>query len=599
MKKIFKNGISFMFLALLLCVAVFAAPEAEAASYPSVFPEEYSITAKPGDVVELKYTIFHEYQNEAMECVIMDSDGAILASSEKKFYPSTYSTEYTITWDTTGYLPGEYKAVAKMTFYTMGAWYYAPNEKTITITLEGEVDKGGKTPEEAIKLKNDEWHIKGWSKKNYDQNCYNKIVLSDDGYITFTTKKIMDDDGEVSSVDLTLLDKSGKKLWVVDTEYLSENSFSENCVYKIGLAAGTYYMNITPNFSVTSGMFECEYKYKFTKASNWEKESNNTVSKATPITLGKAYNGVYCETSYSVDDEDCYSFTLKKGVKYTLSIKNYDELDEDSVIFELNDPDSESVYLGTGKSKDNSQVWTFTAEKSGKYIYRIRNDSNRNPVEYQIKVSGPSGSSHKHSYKTTKTTKATLTKNGKITQKCSCGETKSTTIYYPKSIKLSATSYTYNGKAKTPSVTVKDSKGKTLKKDTDYTVKYSSGRKNVGKYTVTVTFKGKYSGTKKLTFKVVLGKASISKLTAGSKQLTAAWKSVSGATGYEVQASTSKSFSSKTTKKVTIKKAKSTKTTIKKLTKGKSYFVKVRAYKTVDGKKVYGAWSSVKSVKVK
>ncbi len=88
-------------------------------------------------------------------------------------------------------------------------------------------------------------------------------------------------------------------------------------------------------------------------------------------------------------------------------------------------------------------------------------------------------------------------------------------------------------------------------------------------------------------------------LKSGKKALTASWKTVANITGYEVQASTSKKFTSKTTKKVTIKKAKTTKTTIKKLSKGKKYYVKVRAYKTVGSKKVYSAWSAVKSVKVK
>ena len=204
-----------------------------------------------------------------------------------------------------------------------------------------------------------------------------------------------------------------------------------------------------------------------------------------------------------------------------------------------------------------------------------------------------------HTYKTT-TTKATLKKNGKQVTKCTvCGDVKSSkTIYYPKSIKLSATSYTYNGKTKKPTVTVKDSKGKTVSKDY-YTVKYASGRKNPGKYTVTVTFKGKYSGTKKLSFTIKPAKATLSKVSAGSKQLTATWKTVTAVTGYEVQASTSSKFTSKTTKKATVKSAKTKKTTIKKLTKGKKYYVRVRAYKTVDGKKIYGAWSAVKSVKVK
>ena len=119
-----------------------------------------------------------------------------------------------------------------------------------------------------------------------------------------------------------------------------------------------------------------------------------------------------------------------------------------------------------------------------------------------------------HSYQRS-VTKATLTQNGSIVQKCSkCGWVASNykeTVYYPKTIKLSTTSYTYNGTLRTPSVIVKDSAGKTLKKGTDYTVTYASGRKNAGTYKVTVTMKGKYRGTKTLYF--TIKPISISKCT--------------------------------------------------------------------------------------
>lgn len=83
------------------------------------------------------------------------------------------------------------------------------------------------------------------------------------------------------------------------------------------------------------------------------------------------------------------------------------------------------------------------------------------------------------------------------------------------------------------------------------------------------------------------------------KQAAVTWKTVSGVTGYEVTYSTTKKFTKKTTKTVTVKKAKTKKTTLKKLKSGKKYYVKVRAYKTVNGKKIYGAYSSVKTIKVK
>ena len=143
-------------------------------------------------------------------------------------------------------------------------------------------------------------------------------------------------------------------------------------------------------------------------------------------------------------------------------------------------------------------------------------------------------------------TKATPTANGKIVNYCSvCKKTLSTTVI-PKasSIKLKATSLTYNGKVRTPKVIVKDRTGKTLVKNTDYTVSYAKGRKYVGKYAVKITFKGKYSGTKMLYFTIKPKATSISSLTAGSKKFTVKWKKqATQTTGYQVQYSASSKFS--------------------------------------------------------
>ncbi|MGN0528529.1 MAG: fibronectin type III domain-containing protein, partial [Eubacterium sp.] len=197
------------------------------------------------------------------------------------------------------------------------------------------------------------------------------------------------------------------------------------------------------------------------------------------------------------------------------------------------------------------------------------------------------------------TTRATLTKNGSVVTKCSvCGKTLSSTVI-PKasSIKLEATTLTYNGKVRTPRVYIKDSKGKTIS-SSNYTVTYASGRKNVGKYAVKITFKGNYSGTKTLYFTIKPKATSISSVSAKSKGFTVKWKKqATQTTGYQIQYSTSSKFTS--SKYVTASSYKTTSKTISKLKSKKKYYVRIRTYKTVNGTKYFSSWSKAKSVTTK
>ena len=95
-----------------------------------------------------------------------------------------------------------------------------------------------------------------------------------------------------------------------------------------------------------------------------------------------------------------------------------------------------------------------------------------------------------------------------------------------------------------------------------------------------------------------LKSASIKKVKAAKKAILVTWKKVGGVKGYQVQVATDKKFK-KNKKTVNIKKQKTTKTTVKKLKAKKKYYVRMRTYKTVNGKKVYSAWSKVKSLKTK
>ena len=132
--------------------------------------------------------------------------------------------------------------------------------------------------------------------------------------------------------------------------------------------------------------------------------------------------------------------------------------------------------------------------------------------------------------------------------------------------------------------------GKTLKVKTDYSLSIGSTKK-VGTVKATVTGKGVYKGTLTKSFKVIPAKAKFKSVKPGKKKATilVVSQKSSGVTKYQI------AYKLKTAKKWKTTTTKSTKKVIKKLKKGKKYNFKVRAY----GKTGYGAYSAVKTVKIK
>lgn len=166
-------------------------------------------------------------------------------------------------------------------------------------------------------------------------------------------------------------------------------------------------------------------------------------------------------------------------------------------------------------------------------------------------------------------------------------------------LKLSKTSYVYNGKNAKPKVTVYNGRKKVSSKY--YKVTYKNNKK-VGYATVIVKGKGKfakYAGKAAFTIKLkTLKKPSVKKGAKGT--LNVSWKRDRQATKYVVQYSQSKKFKGKSTKTVTITNNKIGKTVLKGLTGKKNYYVRVRSCKAVNGRKIWSSWSSRSSkVKVK
>ncbi|MBQ8077465.1 MAG: fibronectin type III domain-containing protein, partial [Eubacterium sp.] len=103
---------------------------------------------------------------------------------------------------------------------------------------------------------------------------------------------------------------------------------------------------------------------------------------------------------------------------------------------------------------------------------------------------------------------------------------------------------------------------------------------------------------KKQTVVAKLGSPKLNKVSTGKKQFKAVWKAISRVDGYQIQYSTNSEFK-KGNKTVTCKGYSATSKVVGKLKAKKKYYVRVRAYKKINGKNVYSKWSAKKTVKTK
>ena len=382
---------------------------------------------------------------------------------------------------------------------------------------------------------------KGQIAVNDDVDLY-KITLSTSGLVTITEEQ------DVSRLNYIVYK-------VVDGEVqtlISENSLkSGDTTNKISgyWNSGTYYISFG-QYSSCYGNYS--FKVSFTSSGESFKEvaggSNNSRSSANKISLNTTYKGVIAKD----DDEDYYKFTVSKKTSITIKV-TATSIDEVGAYL-LNSEGTELASCGADYSY--SGTCTYTLSKGTYYL--LINDSSAGWI-YQGNYSF------------------------KITNSLS-------------SATLSTTTYTYNGKTKTPSVTVKNGAGTTLTKGTDYTVSYASGRKSIGSYKVTIKGTGEYTGTITKTIKINPKKVTISKAKSSSKKkLTVKWKKVSGSVKYKI-AYRVKGTSTWKYKYVSSSTYSKTLTGLK---SGKTYQVRVRAYKKVSGTTYYGSWSSIKTVKVK
>ena len=400
----------------------------------------------------------------------------------------------------------------------------------------------------------------------YDDNDYYKFVLNSAGKVSVHFRHpILNDNKTYWKLYIyneqtdTLLNMSVK-----GTEYDITSA-------ELGLSAGSYYFFVDADYHSSKTY---TFQISYTASDFWETELNDGYATADEIVMGTGYYGA----SQRNGDNDYYKFQMNSAGDIRINFK-HENLNDNKCYWKIylyNDSVQELAVMES-KGAESSVSSDNISLQAGTYYIHVRPDY-YSTATYTLSVS--SGYS---------TSKPTL---------------KASALAYNQ-IKLSWNKYSsasgygiYRSTSKNG--TYKEIKAITNKSTTSYIdTKVTPGKtyyyrvrpyKNVsGKKTY-----GSYSSIVKV--KAAPAKVTISSVKAGAKRASVTWKKQKNISGYEVYMSTNKDRGYKKVK--TISKASTTRYVKTGLTKGKKYYFKVRAYKAVNGKKIYGDFSSAKGIKI-
>lgn len=415
----------------------------------------------------------------------------------------------------------------------------------------------------------------GSTSSSSDKDYY-KIKMSKAGYlqIKFGHKNSQ---STASCYNVVLYNKDNSEIYKftntgIETSYTS-------C--KLGLDAGEYYVCV----SQASTLYTGDYTICLTQkaASGWETENNGDWASADNIQVGKAVKGVI--TGYT-SDEDCYRFTLTKAqyINFSLAHEKINDAGRSWYV---------TLYNANGKRvsrKDDDHIYSYAGS-----TYTESSAVKLSRGTYYLKVQPYAKNAVDKEY--------TICVNKIGNKKTSVTSVKSTAYNKLKvswKVVPAAASYQIYRSTKKDgdyqNIKTIDSVG--ISSWTDSSVK--TGKTYYYKIKVVVKTKNgnQTSGFSNVkSAKAVPAKTTLKAKASNAKNVKLTWSKVKGANGYEIYRSNSKD--GKYQKVKTISKGGTTSYKDGKLKKSTTYYYKIRAYRKVDRKKVYGSYSSVVSVKTK
>ena len=355
-----------------------------------------------------------------------------------------------------------------------------------------------------------------------------------------------------------------KDVYVYDGSY----TFSS-----LGLPAGTYFVKVYGYNSACGRQYSITPKCSF--VSNWETEFNEEYTSAAPQAMGVTRYGV-CR-GY---DRDWYKFVLNApstvSVTFTHTKASADG-DWDVYLYKYKgDGEYDQLAYKDVYVSDGNYTFPTQGLSAGTYFVKVYGYNSACGRQYGVTVN----------YSVGKPGKFRVSSRGSNSLKLAWNKPAGATGYQLQ--RKSGNSYKTLATVKGTSYT-----HKSLSAGAGYTYRVRAYR--------TVGGKNYYSGWAYMTAYTKPATPNLTGLraTKSGHKIKATWKKVGGsASGYQIYWAKDKNFK-KVVSKTTVSGQKKTSYTGKNFTKGKRYYVKVRAYKTVNGNKIYGAWSNVRNVKAK
>lgn len=355
-----------------------------------------------------------------------------------------------------------------------------------------------------------------------------------------------------------------KDVYVYDGSY----TFSS-----LGLPAGTYFVKVYGYNSACGRQYSITPKCSY--VSNWETEFNDEYTSADPLSMGVTRYGV-CR-GY---DRDWYKFVLNApstvSVTFTHTKASADG-DWDVYLYKYKgDGEYDQLAYKDVYVSDGNYTFPTQGLSAGTYFVKVYGYNSACGRQYGVTVN----------YSVGKPGKFRVSSRGSNSLKLAWNKPAGATGYqlqrksgnrYKALATVKGTSYTH----------------KSLTAGAGYTYRVRAYR--------TVGGKNYYSGWAYMTAYTKPATPNLTGLraTKSGHKIKATWKKVGGsASGYQIYWAKDKNFK-KVVSKTNVSGQKKTSYTGKNFTKGKRYYVKVRAYKTVNGNKIYGAWSKVRNVKAK